>query len=71
MIELDDAAADVFLETVSEHGTQPGGRTRREGDGRVCVLTPGHNLEVWLHPSYRTLIRNALGWCAGQGTIHK
>ncbi len=66
MMELDDSSADVFLSTTSEHATQPGGWTRREGEGRVCVLTPGHNLEVWLHPSYRQLICNALQWCAGQ-----
>lgn len=66
-MELDDDGADVFLTTTSEHGEQPGGWTRVEGDGRVCVLTPGHNVEVWLHPSYQTLLRNALRWCAGQG----
>ena len=60
---LDDTQADVFLSTTSEHGTQPAGWTRREGAGRVAVLTPGHNLEVWLHPDYQTLIGNALGWC--------
>ncbi|CAN5509301.1 hypothetical protein BH10CHL1_BH10CHL1_18130 [soil metagenome] len=47
----------------SRHGTQPGGWTRLEGDGRVCVLTPGHNLEVWLDPSYQILLGNALRWC--------
>ena len=65
MMALDDEQADVFVTTASEHGSQPGGWTRREGDGRVCVLTPGHNLEVWLHPAYQTLILNGLRWCAG------
>jgi uncharacterized protein len=59
----DDAQADVFLTTTSEHGTQPAGWTRREGAGRVGVLTPGHNLDVWLHPDYQVLIGNALRWC--------
>ncbi len=63
MIDLDDAQANVFLTTTSEHGTQPGGWTRTEGTGRVCALTPGHNVEVWLQPAYQTLIRNALRWC--------
>lgn len=63
MMDLDDTTADVFLTTRSEHGTQPGGWTRQEGAGRVCVLTPGHNLPVWLEPAYQTLIRNALHWC--------
>lgn len=62
-MELDDAQADVFLTTRSEHGSQPGGWTRLEGDGRVCVLTPGHNVEVWLHPSFQALLHNALQWC--------
>lgn len=63
---LDDAQADVFATTTSEHGTQPGGWTRREGEGRVCVLTPGHNVDVWLHPGYQTLIANALRWCVNR-----
>jgi type 1 glutamine amidotransferase len=61
---LDDDQADVFLTTISEHATQPGGWTRTEGQGRVCVLTPGHNLEVWVQPSYQTLLLNALRWCS-------
>src|SRR5262245_15923625 len=63
MMELDDARADIFLTTTSEHGAQSGGWTRAEGAGRVCVLTPGHNLEVWQHPAYQTVILNALRWC--------
>jgi type 1 glutamine amidotransferase len=62
-MDLDDPGAEVFLTTSSEHGTQPGGWTRSEGDGRVCLLTPGHNLDVWLHPGYQALIHNALRWC--------
>jgi type 1 glutamine amidotransferase len=61
---LDDAEADLFLTTTSEHGTRAGGWTRVECAGRVCVLTPGHNLEVWLHPSFQSLLRNGLRWCA-------
>ena len=61
---MDDPGVEIFLTTVSEHGTQPGGWTRREGDGRVCVLTPGHNEAVWLHPSFQTILRNGLDWCA-------
>ncbi|HQE93708.1 MAG TPA: SDR family NAD(P)-dependent oxidoreductase [Anaerolineae bacterium] len=64
MMALDDADADVFMITVSAHGTQPGGWTRFEGAGRVCMLTPGHNVEVWQHPSFQTLLSNALHWCA-------
>ena len=60
---LDDPQADVFVTTTSEYGEQPGGWTRTEGRGRVAVLTPGHNVEVWLHPSFQRLLRNSLRWC--------
>jgi len=60
---LDDTQADIFLTTRSEHGEQPGGWRRAEGAGRVAVLTPGHNLEVWLHPGFQALLINSLRWC--------
>lgn len=60
---LDDSYADVFVTTRSEHGEQPGGWRRMEGDGRVAVLTPGHNLDIWLHPSFQALLLNSLRWC--------
>jgi uncharacterized protein len=60
---LDDTQADVFLTTNSTNGEQPGGWRREAGRGRVTVLTPGHNLDVWLHPSYQTLLVNSLMWC--------
>jgi uncharacterized protein len=66
MMVLDDANADVFLTSVSEDGSQPAGWTRDQGAGRVCVLTPGHTVEVWVHPSFQTLLRNALAWCGGE-----
>jgi uncharacterized protein len=62
-IALDDPQADVFVTTTSVHGKQPGGWRRIEGSGRVAVLTPGHNVEVWLHPSFQTLLLNSLRWC--------
>jgi type 1 glutamine amidotransferase len=60
---IDDPQVDAFVTTTSEHGQQPGGWWRSEGHGRVAVLTPGHNLEVWLHPAFQNLLRNALRWC--------
>ena len=68
MMLLDDQTADVFLTTRSTHGEQPGGWTRTDGKGRVCVLTPGHNLPVWLQPGYQALIANALRWASGAST---
>lgn len=63
-MEMSDPGVEVFLTSSSEHGEQPAGWVRAEGAGRVAVLTPGHNLEVWLQPSYQALIENALRWCA-------
>ncbi|MCL2501090.1 MAG: ThuA domain-containing protein [Defluviitaleaceae bacterium] len=40
------------------------GYVRSQGQGRVCVLTPGHTLAVWLNPQYQLLLENALRWCA-------
>lgn len=60
---MEDPNVDVFLTTTSANGEQPGGWRRDEGDGCVAVLTPGHNLEVWLHPSFQALIVNCLRWC--------
>ena len=64
---VDDPRVKVFVTTSSEHGEQPGAWTRTESKGRVCVLTPGHNVEVWQHPSFQALLRNGLAWCAGAG----
>jgi type 1 glutamine amidotransferase len=62
-VELDDPGAEVFMTTRSEHGEQPGAWRRAEGSGRVAVLTPGHNVEIWLYPSFQVLLLNALRWC--------
>jgi hypothetical protein len=62
LMELDDAGADVFMTASSEYGTQPAGWTRVEGEGRVSVLSPGQNAEVWLQPSCQAL-HNTLPWC--------
>lgn len=63
-VKLDDAHADVFLHSQSEHGDQPAGWARIAGESRVCVLTPGHNLEVWLQPAFQKLLLNVLRWTA-------
>ncbi|MGE5378305.1 MAG: ThuA domain-containing protein [Bacteroidota bacterium] len=64
---MDDLQADVFLRTSSANGEQPGAWRRTVGSGRVAVLTPGHNLDVWLHPSFQALLINSLRWCGRQG----
>ncbi|MDP4089099.1 MAG: ThuA domain-containing protein [Bacillota bacterium] len=62
-VKLDDPNVHIFMRTSSKHGSQPGGWTRTEGDGRVCVITPGHNLEVWLNPVFQEILKNCIDWC--------
>lgn len=38
---------------------------RTQGKGRVCALTPGHRIEVWLLPQFQKLLENAIRWCGG------
>lgn len=61
----DRPAFTHFLTTTSEHGVQPAGWVHR--DHRVCVLTPGHNVEVWLQPNFQRLLTNGLRWCSATG----
>jgi type 1 glutamine amidotransferase len=63
-VNLEDRRAEVFLHSNSAHGAQPAGWTRTDGDGRVCVVTPGHTLEVWRHREFQKLLLNALRWTA-------
>jgi len=42
----------------------PAGFVRTQGKGRVCVLSPGHFLPVWLNPHFQRTLANALRWCA-------
>ena len=43
----------------------PSGYVRAQGKGRVCVLTPGHLLPVWLNPQFQKTLANALRWTSG------
>ena len=45
-------------------GIYPAGYVRTQGKGRICVLTPGHNLAVWRNLQFQKLLTNALRWCA-------
>ena len=44
----------------------PAAYIRTQGKGRVCVLTPGHLLPVWLNPQFQLTLANALRWAAGE-----
>lgn len=66
--QLADVAgdADILLTSSSETGgNQTAGYVRSMGEGRLCVLTPGHIYEVWQNPMFQRLMKNALDWCAG------
>lgn len=63
--ELADIAedADVFLRSVSATGgNQIAGYSRTLGEGKICVLTPGHVLAVWKNEMFRKLFFNAIRW---------
>ncbi|HOB20225.1 MAG TPA: ThuA domain-containing protein [Candidatus Atribacteria bacterium] len=62
-MDMNDDSIECFMTTHSDHGSQPAGWIKRSGLGKVCVITPGHNLEVWLEPSFQRLLRNAVDWC--------
>jgi len=44
----------------------PAGYVRAQGNGRVCVLTPGHTQAMWSNPQFQRLLSNALRWAAGK-----
>jgi type 1 glutamine amidotransferase len=46
-------------------GIYAAGYVRTQGKGRVCVLTPGHFVPVWLNPQFQKLLKNAINWCSG------
>lgn len=58
---------ELFRVSSASGGDQIGGYTRNLGKGRLCVLTPGHILDVWRKPEFVRLLTNALEWAAGEG----
>jgi type 1 glutamine amidotransferase len=66
-IELTDDDADIFLTSSSAAGgEQIAGYCKSVGQGRVCVLTPGHILDVWRKSEYLKMVYHAIEWCAGR-----
>lgn len=47
-------------------GDQLGAYVRQVGEGRMCLLTPGHILQTFLNPAFQKMLSNALRWCAGK-----
>ena len=52
----------VFLDSKSEFFSEIAGYYRNVGLGKVIVMSPGHNLPVWLNPQYQLLIKNVLSF---------
>ncbi len=53
-----------LLESSSESGSMmTAGYTRRIGKGKMLVLTPGHNLNVWINSEFQKLLLNGMKWC--------
>lgn len=64
--------ADIFLTSVSETGgVQTAGYTREMGEGRLCVLTPGHTLAVWKNEEFQKIFLNAIAWCLREKEAEK
>ena len=61
-----DTGIDIFLESVSEQGTQPAGWISRFGQGKICVLTPGHFAEIWGNPHFHNLLKSGLDWVSNE-----
>ena len=59
---------DILAASYSDEYISPCAYVRTQGKGRVCVLTPGHELAVWLNSEFQKLLENALNWCAGFDT---
>jgi type 1 glutamine amidotransferase len=58
-------ATELFTTLSEKGGTQVGGYVQERGKGRLCVMTPGHVLSVWTHPTYQQILLRALKWCTG------
>jgi hypothetical protein len=65
IIEMTVKDATILAETSSDAGVMPGCFVRSHGKGCVCVITLGHNPEVWQEAGFRTLLSNAVRWCCG------
>ena len=66
--ELAPLADDLTVLATSHSpsgGDQLGAYVRQIGEGRLCMLAPGHILQTFRNPDFRRMISNAIRWCAG------
>lgn len=64
-VEAPDAV-EFFRSRSTTGGEQIAGYVREIGDGRLCVITPGHTLAVWENAEFQHLLTNAIRWCANK-----
>ncbi|MBB6479932.1 ThuA domain-containing protein [Spirochaeta isovalerica] len=63
---MDREDIDLILVSTSQQGTQPAGWFLKHDAGEVAVLTPGHNIEVWLNRQFQKILEEILkGWMKG------
>ncbi|GLX70729.1 ThuA domain-containing protein [Paenibacillus glycanilyticus] len=63
-VYCDEANTNVFMRTYSEDGESIGGWSHGYGKGRVCCLTPGHNLHTLILSEMKQLVESIVRWCA-------
>ncbi|NIK68971.1 ThuA domain-containing protein [Paenibacillus sp. BK720] len=63
-VYCDEANTHVFMRTFSEDGESIGGWSHPYGKGRVCCLTPAHNLHSLILSEMKQLVEACIRWCA-------
>ncbi|CAM3153707.1 ThuA domain-containing protein [Paenibacillus lupini] len=63
-VHCEEASTNVFMRTSSEDGESIGGWSHPYGKGRVCCLTPAHNLHTLILPEMKQLLEACVRWCA-------
>lgn len=56
-------AVELFRTRSAAGGEQIAGYVRELGEGRKCVITLGHCIDVWYHEEFKKLLTNAIRWC--------
>jgi len=63
-IDRTENEGEVVMTGTSHAGTQPACIARTVGKGRVCVLTPGHNILVFENEGFRKALVSCIEWTA-------
>jgi len=63
-LELLGEVTPLFDTESVSGGRCMGGFVREIGKGRLCGISPGHNLWVWQNKDFQKLLLNTMKWCA-------